>query len=231
MTDIESLYLLQDVDAKLERLRAQLERSDVSERAERAAERRKKARRALAMATSAAEDADKIQKRLELDLGQVEARIESLQSKIYAGEIVNPKELASMQQRLDVDVRTKERLEESLIEAMDKTESGRAQLREVEALAEKIDSEYRTAMATLKEHTAAWEREAEALRTERERIAAAVDSRLLKRYHALYRSTGGRPVAKVIERTCEGCHVGLPTGARRDETTACPQCDRMLWWP
>lgn len=72
-----------------------------------------------------------------------------------------------------------------------------------------------------------------ALAQRRDRLATAVEPRLLAIYERVRRRYG-RGLATVRDRVCTGCYVTLPTSASPREGDAslrpCESCGRLLYW-
>src|SRR5690606_12061322 len=127
---------------------------------------------------------------------EVEGNVEALRAKIYGGEVKNPKELAALEDRLNIEVRKKENLEENVLHSMERLEESRAQLEKIERVFPKIKGEYEAAQAELDQVKAEWNAEAARLEERRAAIVTAINPRMLKVYEALIPSTKGRPVAR-----------------------------------
>ena len=231
MPDAALLHSLQEVDSALARLKGMMESSSEAENARAAAERYEKAVRARRHAQVALFRSEQALRSGEAELAGVQERIGRLEAKIYGGGVNNPKELASLEERLGAERRKKEALEESVLAAMDELEKRRAQLEKVERLLPKIERERDEANSALGRARAGWSAEMARLESRRRAIVAGLDPGAVSAYESLAPRTGGRPVAKVVNRTCDGCHVALPTSARQGETARCPNCGRLLWWP
>lgn len=230
MSEMEMLFDLQEADLAIARLSASLVDSDESRRAAHCAERYEKAVLAHKMAASAAAKSQSALKRRELDLAAALGSIERLRAKIYGGEVKSPKELAALEERLNIEIRKKEGLEEEVLASMERLERAKAQIEKVERAIPKIKREHQAAKAELERARAEWAAEIARLEQRRAAIVNALDPRTLKAYESLLPSTNGRPVARVTNRACDGCHVELPTSARAGETPRCPHCGRLLWW-
>lgn len=231
LSEMEKLFDLQEVDGALGRFRALLESSDEGRRAALCAERYEKAIWARKAAASALVKSEQALKRCELDLAAADESVERLRGRIYGGEVTSPKELAALEERLNIERRKKETLEDAVLAAMERLEQTKAQVDKVESIVPKIKREHGAARAAYDRAKAEWTAEIARLEDRRRSIVSGVDPRNLKVYDSLIASTNGRPVAKVINRRCDGCHVELPTGARVGETARCPNCGRLLWWP
>lgn len=92
---------------------------------------------------------------------------------------------------------------------------------------ERVNVEARGRLATAEARLAT-------VRADRERLAPRCGPELLARYEALRRAHGGRAVAAVRDRVCQGCHVTLTSGAWQHASTAtdlplCDNCGRILY--
>jgi uncharacterized protein len=72
------------------------------------------------------------------------------------------------------------------------------------------------------------------LRSERERLAAAVKPDVLKRYSSI-RMRRGLAVVSVSSGTCQGCNMNIPPQLynvlQRGQTIeTCPSCHRIIYW-
>jgi predicted nucleic acid-binding Zn-ribbon protein len=169
----------------------------------------------------------------ELQVQELVEKIARLEAEMYGGRIVNPKELAGMEQD-GRHLRTrKSQLEDAVLELMLAVEqqereaaTQRTKLAEVEQQWQAEQVKLGQEEAGLREHLA----ELEATREERRQNIAAAD---LVVYDELRRKKGGRGVAVVKGLTCGGCGVTLPTGeVQRSHTSDvlvfCSSCGRIL---
>lgn len=231
---LEALYRLQQIDANLEELTKKVKDSDeaaaVADASARAASRRlqqEKAERELASATEGL-------RRLERELSALDESLQLSESRLYRGEVTSPKELASLQDRIDLDRKRKTALEEEVLAAMEDVERAESEYARAEEAAAEAREKLGRALASLEEAKAKWKNESVRLGGVKAKLRERLPSELLALYDALHDKLGGRPVALVNERACGGCHVELPTAMRRPtdgQTLRCPNCGRLLWWP
>jgi predicted nucleic acid-binding Zn-ribbon protein len=230
---IDVLWQLQEIDRRLEAARTVQARL-TSELGERSALAKREAE------LKAAEDhrraLDTQQRDLELLAEQRRGKIAADEAKLYGGRVTNPKELASLQDEVAQDRRQLGTVEDKLLEIMEQMEEITASLAELEA--------------TLKRETAAWEAlqgrsktqlgEAEsalaALNSERTGVTTQIGATDQTTYETLRRQKGGVAVAKVNQRTCTACRVGLtPSQEQRarqgHEIVTCHSCGRILFVP
>jgi len=91
------------------------------------------------------------------------------------------------------------------------------ELQDLEALAEKLKSD----------------RAAEL--TERDRLAADVESDVIDNYHRLFKSKNGMAVVGLIDEVCQGCHMKVVKSTMievkaENHLAQCENCGRILYW-
>lgn len=164
------------------------------------------------------------------DLAGVESDLSTLEAKLFGGEVQNPKELAGLNERLLSGKRTKSELEEKVLECLEAIEGLEAELGDSDTEIKRLTDGLRKAQKALGVAQKSWQVERERLERERASLRNGVEASWLKKYDSLHGRHAGRPVAKVENRTCTGCHVTLPTSAKASESAYCPNCGRLLWW-
>lgn len=226
-----AVYRLQQTDlsidqaqAKLEAVEAELAEHGKVERARREAEEAEARLRLATQALRAAEDAAATQRE---KLGQVDARL-------YGGAIHNPKELQELQAEAEALRRHLQGLEDRVLESMqaaEDAEAGMEQARTRRELAEADgagrETELRKQRLTLK---GLLDQHAE----EREAAAAGVQPEDLRLYQSLRQGKGSLAVAELLDDTCSACGVSLSASARQEVRKGpglmrCRQCGRILY--
>ena len=146
----------------------------------------------------------------------------------------NPQELANIQHELELLKEQRARLEDQLLEVMQKLD-----------LAER---EHARAQKALVRQEALWEKEQGELKHEslrlgdliaraearREAQKQKLTPRNLQVYEEVRRRRGGVAVARVSGGMCGGCRVAIPEAVRRraftaDQLAQCPNCERILY--
>jgi hypothetical protein len=160
--------------------------------------------------------------------------IETEETKLYSGTIRSPRDLDDLQKEVESLKRTQQAREDELLTLLSQVED--------------LDARLGAARRELGEAQAAWEREQEDLRAEREQLAAEISALEQQRqpqferlapevqqlYEQLRRTRGGRAVVRVERGTCQGCRISLPMNivqrARSGTTIVqCSSCGRILF--
>lgn len=231
---IEALFRLQQIDLELAELAKKAQESEEAgalvqarERAERCRLLREKVERQLTACRTRL-------KKAELGLMSLEESLKALEARLYGGEVTHPKELAGLQERFEHESRRKAAGEEEVLAAMEALEQADWTLEKAKAAEAKAEQELSRVRARFEEAQRRWSDEAKRLHGTRNELRRSVAAELLALYDALRERFAGKPVAKVENRSCGGCHVEIPTSMRKaadGQGRRCPNCGRLLWWP
>ncbi len=171
---------------------------------------------------------------LDLELRSVEAKRAKFQADLYSGRTGNPKELAAMQEEIDILGRVKAGIEDETLSVMEQIERTEPQAHRAEAALEASQAALAQQEAAFIAATAAADGEVADLTARRSALAAQIDEFLLKRYERLREHKGGLAVVAVTGGICEGCHVAIPERRLQviagdpDALAACDGCGRLL---
>ncbi len=231
MSRITPLYELQQIDSALVSRVARMREID---------EQMHDSPRLLAARAEAAEAAELLggeQARLKqasYTVDDAAGRIRTQDSRLYSGNIKNPKELRQVQEDL---VHLKERQrdqEERVIELMllveELEESFRLKQEAMDAV-EKEEEQYRMGLMEEKDKLVS---QAKVLQVKRQRSIDEVPWADLQAYERLRKTKSGLAVAEVRDGLCGGCHVGVPASVLRparvgSDLVLCPSCGRILY--
>lgn len=171
---------------------------------------------------------------LELEVQSLRSKRTRVEQEMYSGRIGSPKELAAMQEEVQVLERHQSRLEDQILELLEEAEHLDLQIRET-------GQQMEVARTALDRHVEAHHKavaDADAriaeMTARRVGLASAVDEALLRRYDLLRERKGGLAVVAVRAGVCDGCHVAVPerlsTRLERDPdlVAACDGCGRLL---
>lgn len=173
-------------------------------------------------------------KQAELDLGTVESHLRQDETRLYSGEVTNPKELAQLEHRVGEERTQRVKLEERCIVLMEDAERWDHGLHEARAGAN-------DAQGILREFDAEQERraaedvlaEAESAKS-REGLLNSIPDRMREKYERLQFRYPGGALARV-ERggSCGGCHNSLAQAEmeraeRLPGVATCENCARLL---
>jgi len=228
------LYRLQQIDTDLARTEAHLAALDPGD-ALRA--RQEAAEAALAAAQRELAAVQARSKDLDLELQSALAKRKHVEGEMYSGRVRNPKELAAMQEDVAALGRHVRDLEDAILALMEDGERLTDRVRELSEEARHTGEAYEEQRETYAREQAEGTSALDALRQERERVAAAVEEDLLRRYDRIRERMGPVAVAAVRRGVCEGCHVAIPEGRVRrlqeeeDLILTCERCGRILVLP
>ncbi len=231
--DFQRLYQLQTVDTRIAQRReiiaqaddgtdagAELE-ADLAELAELAEELRQKQSR---------------HRKLELDLEGVEAEKEEKTDRAYGGTISNPKELASLEQKIDELDRNVHRHEDMILEILEEIEEleGRANAQREKSEAQR--AAHASLVATFEHTTVQGREEIVDLEATREELVAELPPQLLRPYEELRKRESGTAVALLRGGSCSECNLAVPRARqpmvkRGTAIVKCENCRRILVVP
>jgi len=189
----------------------------------------------IATAEAAVSDLQRAQARVDGDVEQVRARMARDQQRLDAGTVSSPRELEQLQHEIESLHRRQSTLEDEELEIMGQVEEGEAGIAALRT--EQADS--RTALDESTGSRAAAEEqaaiEAEGLRETRAGLAEGLPADLLKLYSKLREDGLSIAAAKLQRKTCQGCHMELPStelaevaAAAADEVVRCESCRAVL---
>lgn len=171
----------------------------------------------------------------ELQALALDAKIKSIEERLYSGRVTNPKELDGMEKDLQMHQRQRRALDDKLLELMEGVEQAQARVDDTAHTLEQIEA----ARARELEHLA---REREALtarlaelRLVREETRAHLNSHAdaLRLYDQLRQTKSGRAVVQLKRDACGSCGFAIPTAqiqrVREGNTLVlCSGCGRIL---
>jgi predicted nucleic acid-binding Zn-ribbon protein len=189
------------------------------------------------VAQSALEQLGKVrtqQNDAEITLQQYRDKFAALEKKMYDGSVRNPRELSGMQEDSGYLHRHQEESEDALLNIMVSLEDQqridglrKKELFQAEEVWKKEQEKLVGEMQVLKKET-------EHLQKQRLSLAAQVDEALLRTYDRLWKSHGGRVVARADRGTCEVCGITLSSREQQQALTSsshvqCGNCGRLLF--
>lgn len=160
-------------------------------------------------------------------------RIQTEEQRLYSGRVVNPKELASLNEDIRHGKARKAEQEEELLATLIRLEEVQervAQARRQMELARQQAAERKAELLHQQEEV---EGRMTELRAERRQRAEQVDAPSMLIYEHLRETRQGRAVARLEQGTCSGCRIVVPTtdvqrARNRDLLVQCPSCRRIL---
>ena len=232
---LQILLQIQDKDTQI--LAAQYQIKELPEREEiRTIQNSKEALEEILLTKqSEVHENNRNQKRLEDEVATIEERTEKQKQKLYSGEVIAIKEL----QALEADIESlKERqilIEDQIIEVMELNEPIQ---KEIQTLTEQTDEYEQNETKLLNALTKAIEGIESAIKTiqsEKTSLTTELSNELLTEYENLRARPGYVGGAKLVNRTCNGCHLDLPAvevdrikKLPEDDIINCEECGCIL---
>lgn len=230
---LQELLQLQQTDARIRRIRTQLddlpEQQQLDEVERRDGELREQH-------DGIRVDLDRVataSRRIEGEVDLLRQRKDAEHARMYSGDISSPKELQSLRAEIDSTERRIREHEDQLLEVMQRVE-------EMEERASVIATEREELAQRIEELTAARDHAAQELLAQlaelqvaRESQRSAIPDDLLERYDRKHDKLGGVAVGELRDGMCTACRIELPyveVNALLDgpPLATCPQCDRLL---
>ncbi len=229
----DRLLELQELDLSLDRLKSRRELLESGEDIRTARGGLAEAEARLGELKLSLDDVSRQQRKLEGDVDSLDQKMNADNKRLYDGSVANPKELQSIRAEVENLRGRKERMEDQLIELMERREEIESSLTPVEAEV----AERRDRVAEIEESQASELLEIEkalAARTgEREALLHEFEEELLELYEDLRRQKKGVGAVALIDGVCQGCHQKLSSmyveGLKRAEgIRRCEYCRRIL---
>lgn len=172
------------------------------------------------------------QRAMEGEIADLEGRIGRDHARLYSGQVVDSREIASLERELEHYRSRKDELEDSCLTVMERVERLQAESENLSGKANELRQRWEGNRAGLTRELQWMTDELAGLRAERDREAASLDPRSLDMY-ARMRKSLGHAVAEVTSGVCAACHVSIPAKdiqhARSGTTLViCPNCGRIL---
>ena len=235
MTEIESLLELQELDAECLALETVLRELPIQKDIDELEDRLLTLRERLRNAHLELDRVRKEQKHGEWEAKDITETIDSLSQKLYGGAVTNPREIENMMNRLNKYKSTKNKLEDNVIELMERVETLESEINkdnleitQKEAERDRLIDKCRSEMGEISSRLAD-------IKKSKEKIRVNISDSSLKKYEQLLKDRGDRVVVPIKGNICGGCHVALPNSIiilakPNNKITRCENCGRILCW-
>ncbi|MGH9066575.1 MAG: zinc ribbon domain-containing protein [Acidimicrobiales bacterium] len=175
------------------------------------------------------------QERLEQDLDSVVRRIHEVEGRLYGGTVSASRELSAMAEEVSSLQRRRADLEDRVVAVMEEAEPVDAALAATAADRDSLAAEAGRHRAVIAAAETDIDAAAEVERAKRADLAAALPGELATQYERLRVHLGGVGAARLVNGSCTGCHLSLPSGERDrirhlapEVLVTCDQCGRIL---
>ena len=228
---IEKLLVLQDRDKQLFRGDAELD--SIGPEKEMALNKCSASLAALEAAKLKAKEIETRRKELELEVGSYNEKIGK-----YANQQLQTKkneEYQALTNEINTCKGKISDLETDQLMLMDEAEAAAAEVKRAQAEADDVKRMVEAQVADLDARKKNIEERLAEVEAERDRLAEAVDSRVMASYERVQKLRGENVVVGVAHSACGGCHMKLTaqvlvTCKGDKELAACPHCSRMLYF-
>lgn len=225
----EDLYRLQQLDSEWDAGQRRLVEIEAALEDDRAL---REARQSVQEAQKRVQTWQTKQRDLELEIESLASKMSRSEKRLYSGKVTNPKELSDLQAEIASLKRRRQKLEDTLLEAMINREEAEAARDEAESRLERVESNRSTQIADLEaEREALQERLAE-IEERRASVVPRLDAETLTTYERVREQKGGQAVAQIRHDACSACGVTVPPSAewklRQGELIHCDTCGRIL---
>jgi len=151
------------------------------------------------------------EERLEDEAQSLSDQAVAADKKLYSGEVTSPRELQALQADVEQLRRHQRAVEERALEVMEAREPLAAEQDRITADLDRWNAELGAARAQLSSSEATLTEEIDAERSLRDAAATAVDAPMLALYDGCRaKAASGIGAARLVGRTCEGCHLTIP---------------------
>ena len=233
--NLHALLQVQEKDSQI--LAANHEIKELPERKEIEATQRKMQEldQALKAKESEVHENNRTQKRLEDEVATVEERIENQKRKLYGGEVIAIKELQALE--MDIDS-LKERqivIEDQIIEVMELNEPIQNEIQNLSTQQEENKENEANLFKVLQEAIKKIELRINQIKVEITHLTNDLPNELISEYESLRSRPGHVGIAKLVNRTCNGCNLELPAvevdrikKLSEDSIINCEECGCIL---
>jgi hypothetical protein len=173
------------------------------------------------------------QKGLELETQSLDAKIASVDERLYSGRVTNPKELSDLQKDAAALRKRRSVLDEKSLEIMIDAEESQAALSEMQAKRDSFEAAWAAQHRHLLQEQTDLKAQLARLNQIRADHAQTIAATALAQYEALRRSKNGIAVVSVEDGFCAMCGVELSDRKlaqtlQSDELVFCGNCNRIL---
>ena len=231
MTTIRPIYELQEMDSTIDRQQSELATVEARLADNKLMEQLK---RQLSTNEERLIQTKSRQAMQDLEAKQFQAKVQSLEERLYGGSVRNQKELESITSELQYSKEQSTESDEQLLALMLTVDELEKQIAETRARIEELESTQAEARVKLARERDALKESLVSAAEERARMADAIPALLLSQYERLRKAKQGLAVTMVQGGRCMACRLTLPTREMQSLRTSnvpitCSSCGRILY--
>lgn len=172
-------------------------------------------------------------KELETQIETVTNKQKATETRLYSGNVKNPKELQDMQKEIESLTRRRSDLDDKLLEVMVERDEAKEYVDltadEFEQVTETWEAEHADLLKEKEQLTA----ESEQMMVNRKEALKEVEPEAMKEYNSLRGSKANRPVAGLENKSCTVCGIEqngaiITAVNKNDSLVKCQNCGRIL---
>lgn len=230
MSQARALYHVQELELEIIDHRKRIKEIDIR------LEDNEVVKNAEAEHQSAQETFDDIRLRVKDMEQQIEAvanKRKATETRLYSGNVKNPKELQDMQKEIESLTKRHAELDENLLLLIMERDEAKDMLELNEQELEKVKATWEAEHSDLLSEKSELEKKSEKLMADRKVSLKAVRDDAMKQYNSLRTSKSNRPVAVMENRTCSVCGIeqnsAIASAVNKDDSLVyCQNCGRIL---
>lgn len=230
MSQARALYHVQELELEIIDHRKRIKEIDIQ------LEDNKVVTNAEAEQQSAQETFDAIRLRVKDMEQQIEAvanKRKATETRLYSGNVKNPKELQDMQKEIESLTKRHAELDENLLLLIMERDEAKDMLELTNQELEKVKATWEAEHSDLLSEKSELEKKSETLMADRKDSLKAVHDDAMKQYNSLRTSKSNRPVAVMENRTCSVCGIeqngAIASAVNKDDSLVyCQNCGRIL---
>jgi len=230
--EVAKMFELQKIDINLEKARRRL--AQIAE-ALGESDQVKSARTATSATEAELRRWHAAQKDAELTAQDLSEQIVVNEGELMSGRVRVPKELESLQAKVDSLRRQLATVEESGVEALLQVEAVSQRLTTEQTTLASLENAWKAGQTDLLQEEAKYRRIYAQLKQQRDLAAQKIDPASLAQYDQLRARKAGIAIAPLQNSQCGVCHIQVPTGvvsaarSRQNQAAFCPSCGRILF--
>lgn len=233
MKGLERILQLQETDSSIDRLVARIEELEAGEKLRLAGGKVEELEDRVGELRLGLDSQRREQERLENEVASLEAKIAGEERRLFDGSVANPKELASIQAEVGGLRARKGRIEDEVLEQMERREEMDGRLPPLESELARAREDVARLDSELARDLGEAKKELADLRTAREALVPEFDEELLELYEDLRAQKRGVGAAALEDGVCSGCHqklspLELERIKRAEGIRRCEYCRRIL---
>lgn len=175
------------------------------------------------------------QKRHEDEAAIITERIDKENLRLYDGSVTAHKDLQAIQDELVTLNRRRSEIEDRVLETMEQGEPLDESLASFDEKLQLVAERRIAATASLEASQTSVNAEIESEQNQRTEAVAEVTPELVQLYEQSRADCGGIGICRLIDKTCQGCHLSLPAvqydrirKEPEDAIVRCSECNRIL---